>query len=120
MESEIDNRLEVCHTDYIYMVSEDKMIIRLNTELDHHLVEEMREVIDEIIDRRGVRHIIFDFTEVDFMDSSGIGLIMGRYKKIRDIGEITIVGAKESVKRILLISGLHKIVNVCERQEEEA
>ena len=42
------------------------------------------------------------------MDSAGIGLIMGRYKKIRDIGDICVVGINESIKRILLISGLHK------------
>ena len=44
-------------------------------------------VIDDVIDKRGVTHIVFDFTKVDFMDSAGIGLIMGRYKKemcIRD------------------------------------
>lgn len=105
---------EGTRTDYIYMVSKDVLIISLNAELDHHLADEMREVIDEIIDTRGVRNIIFDFTKIGFMDSAGIGLIMGRYKKIRDIGKITVVGANESIRRILLISGLHKIVNVCE------
>ena len=50
--------------------------------------------------------------KVDFMDSAGIGLIMGRYKKIRDIGDICVVGINESIKRILLISGLHKIVDI--------
>ncbi|MGN0316349.1 MAG: anti-sigma factor antagonist [Lachnospira sp.] len=101
-------------TDYIYMVSKDVLVISLNAELDHHLADEMRAVIDEIIDTRGVKNIIFDFTKIGFMDSAGIGLIMGRFKKIRDIGKITVVGANESIQRILLISGLHKIVNVCE------
>ena len=45
------------------------------------------------------------------MDSSGIGLIMGRYKKLKDIGSISIAGANESIQRIILISGLHKLVN---------
>ena len=65
-------------------------------------------------------HIVFDFTKVDFMDSAGIGLIMGRYKKVMDKGDITIVGVRESVKRILLISGLHKIVNIYELKGQEA
>ena len=103
---------EMKRTDYIYMVSRKNLIISLNAELDHHLADEMREVIDEIIDERGVNRIIIDFSKVGFMDSAGIGLIMGRYKKIRDKGDISVVGADESIKRILLISGLHKIVYI--------
>ena len=106
--------------DYIYMVNDDKLMIRMNAELDHHLAEEMRQVIDDVIDKRGVTHIVFDFTKVDFMDSAGIGLIMGRYKKVMDKGDITIVGVRESVKRILLISGLHKIVNIYELKGQAA
>lgn len=111
---------ETKHMDYIYMVNGNKLIIRMNAELDHHLAEEMRQVIDDVIDKRGVTHIVFDFTKVDFMDSAGIGLIMGRYKKVMDKGDITIVGVRESVKRILLISGLHKIVNIYELKGQEA
>lgn len=100
------------HTDYIYMINGNTMIISMNSELDHHLADEMRMIIDEVIDNRGVCDIIFDFCKINFMDSSGIGLIMGRYKKIRDKGKIYIVGANQSVQRILLISGLHKIVGI--------
>ena len=109
-----DNELseEMNRTDYIYMVSRRNLIISLNAELDHHLADEMREVIDEIIDERGVNRVIIDFSKVGFMDSAGIGLIMGRYKKIRDNGDISVVGANESIKRILLISGIHKIVYI--------
>ena len=106
------NEDETKHMDYIYMVSDGNLIISLNAELDHHLADEMREVIDEVIDKRGVKRIIFDFSRIDFMDSAGIGLIMGRYKKIRDIGSISVAGVNESIKRILLISGLHKIVRI--------
>ena len=109
-----DNELseEMNRTDYIYMVSRRNLIISLNAELDHHLADEMREVIDEIIDERGVNRVIIDFSKVGFMDIAGIGLIIGRYKKIRDNGDISVVGANESIKRILLISGLHKIVYI--------
>lgn len=103
---------EMSRTDYIYMVSGSNLVISLNAELDHHLADEMREVIDEIIDDRGVTRVIIDFSKIGFMDSAGIGLIMGRYKKVRDKGSISVVGANESIKRILLISGLHKIVYI--------
>lgn len=111
---------EVQHMDYIYMVSGDTLRIRMNAELDHHLAEEMRQVIDDVIDRRGVVHIVFDFEKIDFMDSAGIGLIMGRYKKLRGKGDISIMGAGEGIKRILLISGLHKIVNTIEKGAKDA
>ena len=109
-----DNELseEMNRTDYIYVDSRRNLNISLKAELDHHLADEMREVIDEIIDERGVNRVIIDFSKVGFMDSAGIGLIMGRYKKIRDNGDISVVGANESIKRILLISGLHKIVYI--------
>ena len=111
-----DEQDEIQHMDYIYMVNDDKLMIRMNAELDHHLAEEMRQVIDDVIDKR----ITFNFRNVSFMDSAGIGLIMGRYKKVMDKGDITIVGVRESVKRILLISGLHKIVNIYELKGQEA
>ena len=106
LDSELDSydtAEDIKRTDYIYMVSGNNLVISLNAELDHHLADEMREVIDRVI---------IDFSKVDFMDSAGIGLIMGRYKKIRDIGDICVVGINESIKRILLISGLHKIVDI--------
>ena len=99
-----DGENEVRHTDYIYMVSDKMLVISMIAELDHHLADEMREVIDDVIDVRGVEDIIFDFT--------GIGLIMGRYRKIHEKGRIYVAGAGEGISRILLISGLHKLVVV--------
>lgn len=110
---ELNNDSEVKHADYIYIVSDGLMIIGMNAELDHHLAEEMKGVIDDVIDKRGVDNIIFDFSRVSFMDSSGIGLIMGRYKKINEKGKIYVVGVNESISRIMLISGLHKLVRIC-------
>ena len=71
-----DGQDEIQHMDYIYMVNDNKLIIRMNAELDHHLAEEMRQVIDDVIDKRGVTHIVFDFTKVDFMDSAGSKMYM--------------------------------------------
>lgn len=104
--------LEVCTLNYYYMLMRDSLIIQLDGDLDHHLADEMRENIDNIIEEKMIRSIVFDFTKVDFMDSSGIGLIMGRYKKMKQRGVIAIVNPKKSIQRILLISGLHKLVKV--------
>lgn len=53
-----DGENEVRHTDYIYMVSDKMLVISMIAELDHHLADEMREVIDDVIDVRGVDDII--------------------------------------------------------------
>ena len=88
------------HTDYIYMVTGDRLVISMNAELDHHLADEMRDVIDTIIE--------------------GIGLIMGRYKKLQENGSISIAGANDSIQRIILISGLHKLVHTCKDVSQAA
>ena len=93
---------------------EDKkmLVFKITDEIDDCSVQKIRRKADYEIERYMPRKVVFDFDSVTFMDSAGIGLIMGRYKKIRDKGDISVVGADESIKRILLISGLHKIVYI--------
>ena len=99
------------HTDYIYMVTGDRLVISMNAELDHHLADEMRDVIDTIIEERGVRHLIFDFSKISFMDSSGIGVIIGRCRNMGYFGgEVVAQNLNERVQKIFTISGLHKII----------
>ena len=56
----------------------------LLAELDHHSAEEVRVKIDDRIDRDNIKKVILNFREVTFMDSSGIGVVIGRYKKIKN------------------------------------
>ena len=76
-----------------YEIQGDSLIIYIKDELDHHAVTYLRETSDRLIEAGNVKNIVFDFKDVSFMDSSGIGLIMGRYKKV-----------------IFKISGLYKII----------
>lgn len=87
------------------------LVIRLNEELDHHNAIRIREKADKLIDRNNIKHIIFDFSGAGFMDSAGIGVIMGRYRKVIFIGGKTAVAnVNSSVDRIFRISGLYKII----------
>ena len=61
-----------------YQVQENCLTIFLPSEIDHHNSEELRRESDHLIERNHIRYVIFDFKETDFMDSSGIGVIMGR------------------------------------------
>lgn len=95
-----------------YEISQRCLIIRLNEELDHHNAIKIRERADRIIERNHIKHIIFDFTGVDFMDSAGIGVIMGRYKKVIFIGgKIAVASINSAVDRIFRLSGLYKIID---------
>lgn len=85
--------------------------IRVPKELDHHNAEIIRKEADRYIDRENIHSIIFDFEDTEFMDSSGIGTIMGRYKKVKLTGgDVIAVHINERIERIFLLSGLNKIV----------
>lgn len=82
-------------------------------ELDHHSAEYIRQKIDNEMTKATTRNIIFDFTKLGFMDSSGIGVLMGRYRIIQKMGgRAVIVNADVQIQRILEMSGILKIIPV--------
>lgn len=94
------------------------LIIHVNGELDHHNSLWIKENADELLCRKGIINIVFDFEKTEFMDSSGIGVIMGRYKKVKDFGgQVGVVNAGKNVRKILLYSGLNKIIRYYESIE---
>ena len=98
-----------------YEVQENYLTIFLPRDVDHHNAEEIKREADHLIDRNHIRFVIFDFAETGFMDSSGIGIILGRYKKIALFGgKVFVVHADKQIKRILLVSGMSKIVQIME------
>jgi stage II sporulation protein AA (anti-sigma F factor antagonist) len=90
------------------------LIVSISGEMDHHTSEDIRDRIDNQIDGNPVKNVIFDFTNVNFMDSAGIGIIIGRYRKISTRGgSIAIVNEKPQIGRILEVSGILKITKIC-------
>lgn len=96
-----------------------KLIVELSGELDHHSAEEVRNNIDDKLEREKPNVLIMDFSGVTFMDSSGIGVVIGRYKKLsmRE-GKVLIANINRSIRRVFDISGLYKIVKVYDSVEE--
>lgn len=87
------------------------LVIRLDQELDHHIALNIREKADKMIERGNVKNIIFDFEKSGFMDSSGIGVIMGRYKKVIFTGgKVSVTNVNAVIDRIFRLSGLYKII----------
>ena len=100
-----------------YQVQENCLTIFLPHELDHHNAEEIRRESDHLIIRNHIRYIIFDFAETDFMDSSGIGLVMGRFREMELIGgKVRAVHVGERMRRILVISGVTRVIEVEEEK----
>ena len=101
-------------------VTGKRMVIHVPKELDHHTALPIRQQSEEILQYKKIAEIEMDFSQTEFMDSSGIGLIMGRYKKLQENGSISIAGANDSIQRIILISGLHKLVHTCKDVSQAA
>ena len=93
-----------------YTVKGECLIIYFEEELDHHLTEKLRDAIDGVIESRGIRYLILDFENQSFMDSSGIGFIMGRYKRLAPYrGKIYVTNLGRGLERIFKIAGLYTI-----------
>lgn len=87
------------------------LVVKPEGELDHHSAKDVREMIDREIELRKIKNLVLDFNKVSFMDSSGIGVIAGRYKIINSLGGKTmVIRANQQVDKILEISGLKKIL----------
>ncbi len=93
---------------------EDKLLyIEITEEIDHHSVDKIRGKVDNEITRYMPRKTILDFSRVTFMDSAGIGMIIGRYKMMKLIGgSLEIQNVNQSTKKILEMSGILKIIPV--------
>lgn len=99
-------------------VEEENLLVNFNGELDHHTAKDARESIDDAYDGKNVKNIIIDLNQLNFMDSSGIGLIMGRYKKTsQNDGKLFLKNVSERVKKILQMSGILKIVSIIDEVE---
>lgn len=96
------------------IISKHRMVLmRVSGEIDHHSAEYIKKTLERELKRTGAINIGLDFSCVTFMDSSGIGMIIGRYKTVKALGgEIIIFDASEQVKRLMNMSGLNSLVIV--------
>ena len=85
----------------------------LSGELDHHTAKEMRECIDSAVEINMPTLLIIDFSDVTFMDSSGIGLVMGRYRILAKTGaELHISGAGEHIYKVMKLAGIERLAKL--------
>lgn len=99
-------------------VKDAVMTIRLPEEVDHFAADRLREEAAEILEERNVKEVVFDFRKTGFMDSSGIGLVMGRYREMQLVGgKVRAVHVGEQVRRILVMSGVARVIEVEEEKK---
>lgn len=90
-----------------------RLFIRMPREVDHHFAQQLRRETDSLISRYPVRGLVFDFQKTVFMDSSGIGVILGRCRNLKFAGgQATAIHLNSQIQRIFQVSGLHKLISV--------
>lgn len=96
-----------------FAIIDNYLCIRMPKEVDHHGASHIREHADRLLVDETVKNIVFDFEDTNFMDSSGIGIIIGRYRKISCFGgKVYAIHADERIKRILTTSGMTSVIEI--------
>lgn len=102
-------------------IEKNSLVVPVEGELDQHMAGLLRARIDPVLAREGIRDIIYDFSGTEFMDSSGIGMIMGRHRQVSYLGGRTgVCNVGKSMDRLLRMAGLYRIVQKFDSREEAA
>ncbi|MDD6799868.1 MAG: STAS domain-containing protein [Firmicutes bacterium] len=105
-----------------YTCGEDgeTVIFYIGGELDHYGVKEIREQVDAVISASRPKKVTLDLCGVTFTDSAGLGLVLGRYTKLKDIGgELTLKGVSPEFLRILRMASADKLMKIAPAEERK-
>ncbi|WP_270739886.1 STAS domain-containing protein [Massilioclostridium coli] len=93
------------------------MTAYLSGEIDHHSIRPVREEIDRFAEGAIPKLLLLDFTDVTFMDSSGIGLVMGRYKLLKSMGgEVKVTNPTPHIKKVMHLAGLDRLAVIEDKE----
>ena len=102
-----------------YEYKDGVMIYYLPRELDHYAADKIKKRSEKIFEENKVEYLIFDFANTNFMDSSGIGLITGRYRKVQDKGgRVYLLNVNDNIDKILEMSGIYRIIKRAQTKED--
>lgn len=103
--------------DILYNNNDKVLKLKITEEIDHHTTEKIRRKADYEIQRHMPKKVIFDFNNVSFMDSAGIGLVVGRYKLINALGgNLEMENVKPGLERVFRMSGILKIIPISSKK----
>ena len=104
---------------FLYEAMEQTLIIHLPEELDHHNCKNLRYETDLLMAENYIHRLVFDFSRTTFMDSSGIGILLNRYKQMKGgRGSVSFYGASPQILRVLKIGGILGLMPQYESKEE--
>lgn len=102
-----------------FYITGDTLVASLTGEIDHYSAEKVRNDIDDEMKLYHAKDLIIDFSEVTFMDSSGVGMVLGRYNKVKELGgKVVIRDASRLVKQILDMSGVFTLMEYEEGDQD--
>lgn len=105
--------------EYKFEMGQGKLRVVVPKELDHHLATQLKEEADLLIETYHVKTLIFDFTNTEFMDSSGIGVLIGRSRNLSfSGGQVVATNLSPRVEQIFRISGLQRLITVVPSDQE--
>ena len=103
----------------VTVMKQGVLVIRPEGEFDVCGANEFRGIVDRELDETGAKHILLNLQGVDFIDSSGLGVILGRYKRIAQLGgKMLAVHLEPNVQRIFELAGLMKILTIYKSEEQ--
>lgn len=98
-----------------YNEKDKLLLLQITEEIDHHGAERIRTRADFEIQKYIPKKLVIDFENVSFMDSAGIGMILGRYKMVTMFGgTMSVLNVSPSIKKVLEMAGITKIVPIIE------
>ncbi|WP_026570064.1 MULTISPECIES: anti-sigma F factor antagonist [Sediminibacillus] len=101
-----------------FTTKENVLLVRLSGELDHHASDRLKKEWQQAIRENNAKHVILNLEDLSFMDSSGLGVFLGRYKEVMQLGgEMVVCSISPAVKRLFDMSGLFKIIRLEESEE---
>ncbi len=90
----------------------------LTEEIDQYTADKIRRKMDNEIERYSPRKVLFDFSNISFMDSSGIGMILGRYKLVKMLGgDFELINVSSRMRKIFEMSGVTRIIKIKEMED---
>lgn len=95
----------------MYKLMNDLIIYELPKELDHYQADLIKDKTEELFKNKKIENIVFDFEKTEFMDSSGIGLVTGRFRKVMEHGgNAYAINVNEKIDKLLMLSGIYRII----------
>lgn len=101
-----------------FFMRKNTMYIRMNGEMDQESVGNLKDKLIQIIKEKNVKNIVLNLKELTFLDSTGIGIIIGRYNQLKmKGGKVLLCSINKNIERIILLSGLPRICIIKENEE---